>query len=165
MPETKPRPRPGGKTETEAQKPKPRPRPGAKTEAEKPDEKTQAKLPPVGTPDKGSRAKADNAAQRAQTQEVSHEAVPMNQQGKPLARVMFSASELVPTGQYANVSIGPAVITLWIDLDREVGEEDHFFEPHEKAALVKAVNELAEVVEYDVLAVQRNAVLESLQES
>lgn len=158
MPETKTRPRPGA--------PKPRPRPGQTTEAktDPTEQKAPPKLPPVGKSDTGSRAKADSASKRTQSQTDVQESIPLNEKGKPLARIMFSASELVPTGQYANVSIGPAVITLYIDLDKDLGEEDSFFEPHEKDALVKALNELAAVVEYDVLAVQRNAVLESMQE-
>lgn len=89
---------------------------------------------------------------------------PVNPQGKPLARIDFSASELVPTGQYANVSIGPARVTAFIDLDREISDDESYFEPHERSIIVKAINELAEVVEGDIIAVQRNLVMESMQD-
>ena len=88
----------------------------------------------------------------------------MGANGRPLARIEFSASELIPTGQYANVSIGPARITAFIDLSRDNDDGEAYFSEGERANLVKAVNELAEMVERDVVAVQRNLVLESIQD-
>lgn len=121
------------------------------------------KLPRPGTPDVGSRARAQTAADRAVAQQPE-DAIPRGRKGRPMARIEFSASELIPTGQYANVSVGPARVVAWIDLDREVSDGDTYFTKQETENLVKALNELAEKVEYDVVAVQRNVVLENLQD-
>jgi hypothetical protein len=121
------------------------------------------RLPPPGKADTQSRAKADNAAKQAEAQQVEA-AWPMGVNGRPMARIEFSAAELVPTGQYANVSIGPARITAFVDLSRVTEDDEPYFSDAERWNLTKAVNELAELVERDVIAVQRNLVLESIQE-
>jgi len=85
-----------------------------------------------------------------------------------MVKILMTASELIPTGQYANVSVGPAQITAFVDQDRvtldEHGKEIPYFTEEQRGTLAKALNELAEIVEADVVAVQRNLVLESLQE-
>lgn len=121
------------------------------------------KLPRPGKPDQKSRAKAEAAADRTLAQQ-SDDSIPRGVKGRPMARIEFSASELIPTGQYANVAVGPARIIAWVDLDREIDEGEKFFSEAEASNLVKATNELAEMVERDVVAVQRNLVLESIQE-
>lgn len=121
------------------------------------------KMPPVGKADTQSRAKAETAARRSNEQNGELEPVPMGVGGRPMAKIIFSASELIPTGQYANVSVGPAQVHAFVDLDRQL-EDDGYFSTSEKQTLVAALNELAEVVERDVVAVQRNLVLESIQE-
>jgi hypothetical protein len=78
-----------------------------------------------------------------------------------MAKIEFSASELIPTGQYANVTVGPIRITAYVDLSRN-GDGSYFTE-RERDTLVKAANELAEMAERDVIGVQRGLVLESLQ--
>jgi hypothetical protein len=80
-----------------------------------------------------------------------------------MCRIEFSAAELIPTGDYANVSVGPARITAFVDLDRAIADDQAYFSNPERANLVKAINELAEMVEGDVIAIQRNIVLEALQ--
>jgi hypothetical protein len=119
--------------------------------------------PAPGKPDTQSRAKAESAARQADAQQPEH-VWPMGVQGRPMARIEYSAAELIPTGQYANVSVGPARITTFVDLDRDVADGEAFFSASERANLVKAVNELAEMVEGDVVAVQRSIVLDSIQE-
>jgi hypothetical protein len=119
-------------------------------------------VPPAGTPDTKSRGKAEQAAQRTRENvEAAELSWPTNGSGKPLVRVTMTASELIPTGQYANVSVGPAQITAFVDLDRR---DEKYFDEAESETLTKAMNELAEIVERDVIAVQRNIVLESMQE-
>lgn len=120
------------------------------------------RLPPPGKPDTQSRVKAENAVKRADAQQPDT-SWPVGANGRPMARIEFSASELIPTGQYANVSVGPARITAFVDLGRS-DNGDAYFSEEERDNLVKAVNELAEMVERDVVAVQRNLVLESIQE-
>ena len=101
-----------------------------------------------------SRSKAESAKERNQHEAESWPTV----DGRPLVKIQMQASEIVPTGQYANVSIGPAVITAFIDPEN-VGFSDEW-----KANVAQAVNELAEIVERDVVAVQRNLVHLSMQE-
>lgn len=154
-----PRKRPGSSQPAPAA----RPRPGSKSDNGKSDQK--ATLPASGTPDTGSRAKAESAARRAnvQAEMVDGDGHPRGSNGTPMAKIVFAASELVPTGQYANVSVGPAQIHLYIDLDRSVSDDEAYLNERERSILVKSLNELAEVVEAEVIAVQRNIVLESLQ--
>lgn len=123
------------------------------------------KLPAPGTPDTQSRAKAESASNRnAAQQPDSDQSWPRGITGRPMAKIEFSASELIPTGQYANVAVGPARITAFVDLDLEGDPEDGIFSKRELQILAQASNELAETVEGNVVAVQRNLVLESLQE-
>jgi hypothetical protein len=124
----------------------------------------------IGQSDTKSRAKAEQAHER---QEISVDVTsmdgwPRNNQGHPLARITMQASELLPTGQYANVAVGPAQITIFIDPESDV-EYDEEGKPHlltdeTKQVLAVGLNELAQIVESDVIAVQRNLVLESLQD-
>lgn len=122
----------------------------------------------AGKADTGSKAKAKAAHER--TEQAVNNYVnaewPRNEFGKPLIRISMAASELIPTGQYANVSVGPCQITAFIDPDREIGDEQDatYFTLEERATIAQASNELAEIVEGDVVAVQRNIVLESMQQ-
>jgi hypothetical protein len=181
---TRARPRPGGSGENEdkqetrsrpgppGKRPAPRVTPDAKgpldqssDEGEKASTTDEGlrKMPPVGNADTQSRVKAEKAAKRTNehVESVDTGAWPRGADGRPMAKITMTASELVPTGQYANVSVGPAQITAFVDLSRS-GEI--YFDEGERQVLISAMNELAEVVERDVIAVQRNLVLESIQE-
>lgn len=123
----------------------------------------------IGKPDTGSRPKAEAAADRAQDQnhdadERQQEGWPVNANGKPMIKAEMSAAELIPTGPYANVSIGPVRMWFLIDPDRKVGPQEPYWTPQERDVIAKAFNEAAEIVEGDVVAVQRNLVVENLQE-
>jgi len=123
------------------------------------------KLPSPGKPDVQSRAKAENAANQNVAQHPdTDQSWPRGINGRPMAKIEFSASELLPTGQYANVAVGPARITAFVDLDHAGDPEDGIFSKRELQILAQAGNELAETVEANVVAVQRNIVLESMQE-
>ena len=131
-------------------------------EKERPNPRTnprQAKK--LGNPDTKSRAKAESAQKRAneQTETVDSDGWPRNAAGKPMVRITMTASELVPTGQYANVAVGPAQITMFVDPD-----DAEILTEHQRTNLAKALLDTAEIVEADVIAVLRNLVLESLQE-
>lgn len=124
----------------------------------------------LGHQDQRSRAQAEDAHERTvdQLATVDSEAWPRGVNGQPMVKILMTASELIPTGQYANVSVGPAQITAFVDQDRttvdEDGREIPYFSEEQRGTLAKALNEIAEIVEGDVVAVQRNLVLESLQE-
>lgn len=171
-PAARPRPgNPGKKSDPTpaAASPAPRARPGQAQpnsggESDTPTaEKPQTPPPAIGKADQKSRAKAEASANRNIGQVEDMGGVPLGVGGRPMARVRMTASELVPTGQYANVSVGPAMIDVYVDLDRNVNG-DGYFSDAEKNVMVTALNELAEVVERDVIAVQRSLVLESMQE-
>lgn len=121
----------------------------------------------VGKPDTGSRAKAKAAADRSE-QQVDLAALPdgwpRGINGQPMMRILMTAAELIPTGQYANVSVGPAQITAFVDQDRQLAEGESYFDDQQKSTIAQALNELAEIVEGDVIAVQRNLVMESMQD-
>lgn len=128
--------------------------------SEEPDRTNPFIAKSLGKGDTGTKAQANNAKDRANAQKDSLEMTwPTNPAGKPLVRITMTAAELIPTGQYANVSIGPAQIEAFIDPDSDVG-----FPKEQRENIANALNELAEIVEIDVISVQRNLVLESLQE-
>jgi hypothetical protein len=130
----------------------------------------------LGQGDQGSRNKAEKAAERAdeEIKRVQNEplavtnnvcrAVPRGSKGSPMIQAEMSAAELIPTGQYANVSVGPARLHFWIDPDRELKPGESYFSEEQRDTVTKALNEAAEMVEGDVIAVQRNLVLESMQQ-
>lgn len=63
--------------------------------------------------------------------------------------ISFASAELVPTGNYANVTVGPATATKFV---RAETKED----------LAKAISELAEPVEW-ALGHRRDQILKELQ--
>jgi hypothetical protein len=123
-----------------------------------------------GQGDKGSRQKAEKASERsneevkrAMDQPPAETSWPVGERGTPMMKAEMAASELIPTGQYANVTVGPCRIHFLIDPDRELRDDEDYFSPQQKATIAKALNEAAELVEADVVAVQRNIVMESMQ--
>ncbi len=76
---------------------------------------------------------------------------PVDQDGVPLLQISFTASELIPTGDYANVTVGPVTVTKFIT------------DPQDDAVLADELNNLAEVIEAKCISEQRELVLESLQ--
>lgn len=99
-------------------------------------------------PTKARGKKAPNAsARRGERQDIKSIQWPVDGDGKPMAQISFTASELIPTGDFANVVVGPVTVTKFVQDDD----------------LAKHVNELAEIVEVDCLAEQRELVLETLQ--
>lgn len=105
-----------------------------------------------------ARSKAPNATTRRSSRQKEAkveakpaptmvQAWPTDDKGRPMAQISFTASELIPTGQFANVVVGPVTVTKF------VADEN----------LADQVNELAEMVESDCIAEQRELVLASLQ--
>jgi len=116
----------------------------------------------VGAADTKSNAKAKAAAARTENQVEHHTdagEIPMNANGKPMVKIAMVASELIPTGQFANISVGPAQITAYIDPDNPEG-----FSETERENIANSLNQLAEIVEVDVIAVQRALILASMQD-
>lgn len=40
---------------------------------------------------------------------------PLDIKGKPMVQVTNGCQELIPTAQYANITIGPATVTKWVE--------------------------------------------------
>lgn len=81
---------------------------------------------------------------------------PTGQNGRPMAAISGSASELVPTKPYANVTIGPVQATRWVEDTLDDGEEG-------EAEFKAKIDRLQETVE-DIVAGQRTLVEDSLDE-
>lgn len=120
----------------------------------------------IGKDEPKSRTKANTAMARTEDGQkmVDSEAWPRGVQGTPMMKVVMTASELIPTGQYANISVGPCQITAFIDADRILDPDESYFTGGQREVLARALNELADIVEADVVAVQRNLVMESMQQ-
>lgn len=119
----------------------------------------------AGTPEKQSRQKAEAAKDRSNEvnktgDPTEQTAVPLTADGRPMVRILATSAELIPTGQFANVSVGPAQIIAYID-----PRNPKPFTDEELENIAKAVNVLSELVEVDVVGVQRTLVLENLQEN
>lgn len=119
----------------------------------------------VGNADQQSKQKASAAMAQAEKARASadSESWPVGANGQPMMKITMTAAELIPTGQYANVSVGPAQITAFVDQDRVIKDGDAYFTDDQRTTMAKALNELAEIVEGDVVAVQRNLVMEAMQ--
>lgn len=105
---------------------------------------------PAKSSAKGAAVKSERA--RRDTAEIIDNSgpVPIGANGLPMIQIQVSASELIPTGEYANVVVGPVTVVKWIE---DPGD-----------GLADEVNDLCEVIEADVISVQRTLVLESLQD-
>jgi len=122
----------------------------------------------LGKGDQGSRGKSQSAQNRAEEQENTvnkDESWPTGATGTPMVKAEICASELIPTGQYANVTVGPVRLSFLIDPDRDLDEGQGFFTSKQRERIAQALNEGADIVEGDCVAVQRNLVLENLQEN
>lgn len=136
----------------------PAPKRPVKPAAPKPPARSNpAQAAKIGASDTKSRLQADHAANQGEKQSAIG-GIPITADGRPMVLIEMAAAELIPTGQYANVSVGPAKISWWIDplADEPISDG-------EKQTVAKALNDIAEICEVDVVAVQRNLVLESIQ--
>lgn len=95
-----------------------------------------------------SRAKAPNKTERrGERQQIESIHWPVDEDGQPMAQISFCASELIPTGDYANVVVGPVQVTKFVK-DENLAEQ---------------MNALAEMVESDCISEQRELVLGQIQ--
>lgn len=109
---------------------------------------------PKSEPAKGASIKSDRARRNTATVVDATGAVPIDSDtGLPLIQIQFSASELIPTGEYANVVVGPVTVVKWIK------------DPQDDDELVEELNNLATLVEAGCISEQREIVLQSLQDT
>lgn len=128
----------------------------------------------IGQGDQKSRSKAEKNSEQANEEIKRQNEEPLAQpgasswpvgvKGTPMMHAEMSAAELIPTGQYANVSIGPCRLHFLIDPDRDLAQGESYFSLDQRATIAAALNEAAEIVEGDVVAVQRNLVMENMQQ-
>jgi hypothetical protein len=121
----------------------------------KPGRTSPAQTKTLGAAEKGSRQKAESAVTRNDAQ-ATDTGWPTLPNGKPMAKIEFAVSELIPTGNYANVTIGPYRVTMFVDPDAAEIDEDTL------DGLAAQANQLAESSMSEVMGVQRALVLESL---
>ena len=76
------------------------------------------------------------------------EGVPVDGKGVPLVKISFAAQELLPTGKFANITVGPASDEKYVP---DGSQED----------LAKAIHELAKPVEW-ALGHRRDEILKEL---
>lgn len=107
--------------------------------------KKPAKAPPKAPPQRGA-----STEKKGERKKVGSIAWPVDESGVPMVQISFTASELIPTGEYANVTIGPVTVTKFVP----DGDDD---------ALATQLNDLAALVESDCIAEQREIVVDSLQ--
>ena len=142
-----------------ARRANPRANPAAAPQAEEPATQPAPRANPVqaksmGKSDTQSRTKAETAAKQANRQQeiVEGDGWPRTPGGLPMVKITMVAAELIPTGQYANVSVGPCQITCFIDPDSPAP-----FSEAQRENMAAALNQLAEIVEGDVVSVQRKS--------
>jgi hypothetical protein len=74
---------------------------------------------------------------------------PVDKDGQPLVKVTFSVQELIPTGKFANVTVGPATAERYVPANLEEKE------------LANAISELAKPVEW-ALGHRRDQILNEI---
>jgi len=106
-----------------------------------------------------AKATAENASAQATAADPMEDRPTHAPSGLPYVKVVATASDLIPTGDWANTTVGPVQFTAWLD----PGNPDPL--PQDQLDnLAKAANKLFETAQLDVVAVQRTLVLESLQQ-
>lgn len=130
-----------------------------KKAAKKPAKKAAAKAPAKQGAAVKNKSTGDHSTKRNARQSVDRRKVdatgswPVDPDtGLPLVQISFTASELIPTAEYANVVVGPVTVTKFI------------IDPEDDDDLAEQLNDLAEVVENKCISEQREIVMESLQD-
>ena len=91
-------------------------------------------------------------AAKTTVKEVSFEdGWPVDAEGNPLVKISFATAELVPTGNFANVTVGPAQATKFVAVA-------------DKESLAREISDLAEPVEW-ALGHRRDQILKELSEA
>ncbi len=83
---------------------------------------------------------------------------PVDQHGDSMVEISFQAHELIGLKDYSNIIVGPARITTLVSRN-----EPNPFSERQLANIAKGLNDIAEVVEVDVIAEQRGIALGTLE--
>jgi hypothetical protein len=120
----------------------------------------------LATAEERSRQKANVAADTGKQQIALAErssqqsgGVPLTPDGRPMVKITVSGAELIPHGQFANISCGPCMFEVWVDpLDEEP------VHPTVAQGIAKAANTLFDALYGDVLSVQRGHIDEAIKQ-
>lgn len=82
---------------------------------------------------------------------------PLDADGDPMVEIAFQAHELIGLKEFSNITVGPAVVRCLVSVNRP-----NPFTDTQKRNLVNALNEVAELVEADVIARQRAIALNTI---
>ena len=82
---------------------------------------------------------------------------PLDESGQPMIQVTVQASELIGLEEFSNVTVGPSNITMFIPKG-----QSHALDDDEAEALASAMNQLAGIVEVEVVAANRDVVLDTI---
>lgn len=77
-----------------------------------------------------------------------------------MVQITFQASELIGLKDYSNITVGPANITTFVPKG-----QPYAFTDDEAKAVTKAVNQVAQILEEDVIAEQRGIALGTIDPS
>lgn len=91
---------------------------------------------------------------------VDEEQFPLDGEGKPMVKIAFAAHELIGLPNFSNVTIGPVRVEAFIPTDKP-----NPFTEQQLRNIASGIQQLAETVEFDVIAPQRKLVLDSLDPS
>lgn len=86
--------------------------------------------------------------------------IPFDEQGDPMVEISFNATELIGLPNYSNIVVGPATIRTLVS--RNV--RNPFSDVH-LVNIASALNQLAQMVEENVVAEQREIALNTLDPS
>lgn len=121
--------------------------------------------PSIAQEEPKSRQKAKVAADRGKQQadlaerSATEAGPPMTSDGRPLSKITVAGAELIPHGQFANISCGPAMFEIWVDpLDEEPVSDEL------AAGLAKAANKVFDALYGDVLSVQRALIQQAIEQ-
>jgi hypothetical protein len=90
-------------------------------------------------------------ARESGEESIDDETIHLDNRGIPLIHISCAAAELIPTRQYANVTVGPVVIKRWIPIDFKGFSED------ELNSMKLAVKEIQSICE-EAVADERQTV-------
>lgn len=85
---------------------------------------------------------------------------PVDAEGDPLVEISFQAHELIGLENFSNITIGPAVIRTLVSRNKQ-----NPFSERQLANIASGLNQIAQTVEVDVIAEQRQIALATLDPS
>lgn len=109
------------------------------------------------------RSKKENSRQRKGPEDllvdpINTPAWPRDENGEPMLQIYVQARDHVGLENFSNVTVGPSGATAFI----RKGQDTVFADDDERHAFVNCLNELSALVEVDVIANQRDIMLNAI---